>query len=104
MQGKTIIGSSITVDGEVEADEGVLVHGTVRGSVRSGEDVVVDKAGAVEADVDADTVQVSGKVNGNVGAKSKVELTADGRMVGDIRSPRILIADGAQYKGSIDMG
>ena len=46
---------------------------------------------------------ISGNVTGNIQASDKVELTADGRMVGDIKAPRILIADGAIFKGNVDM-
>ena len=64
----------------------------------------MENSGTVEADIDTKNVEVSGNVTGNIGgASEKVELKADGRMVGDIKAPRILIADGAVFKGNVDM-
>jgi cytoskeletal protein CcmA (bactofilin family) len=48
-------------------------------------------------------VEISGQVTGNIAASEKVEITAGGRTVGDIKAPRILIADGAIFKGNVDM-
>jgi cytoskeletal protein CcmA (bactofilin family) len=101
---KTIIGPTITVDGEIDAEGGVVVLGRVTGKLRSAEDVVVDAGGEVEAEVEAEAVAVAGRLVGPVDAKSRVEISAEGRVTGDLRAPRILIADGAQYKGNIDMG
>jgi hypothetical protein len=49
-------------------------------------------------------VEVSGSVTGNIQASEKVELKADGRMVGDIFAPRVIIVDGASFRGTVDMG
>ena len=57
----------------------------------------------VEADIETQNVEVSGKVTGNILASDKVELKTDCRVVGDIKAPRILIADGASFKGNVDM-
>ena len=58
---------------------------------------------ANEADIETANVEVSGQVTGNIAATDKVELKADCKVVGDIRAPRILIADGAIFKGNVDM-
>ena len=99
----TTIGSSIVIEGEVSSDEAIVVQGTVKGKVSTNQAVFVENAATLEADVAADTVEVSGVVTGNIDAQSRVEIKADGKMVGDVKSPRILIADGALFKGSIDM-
>ena len=65
--------------------------------------VFVENSAAIEADVDADAVEISGVITGNIEAKARVEIKAEGKMIGDVKSPRILIADGALFKGSIDM-
>ena len=57
----------------------------------------------IEADIETANVEVSGQVTGNIAASDKVELKADCKVVGDIRAPRILIADGAVFKGNVDM-
>ena len=101
---KTIIGPTMTIEGELEAEGGVVVMGRVIGKLKSAEDVTVDEGGEVEAEVEAEAVAVAGRVLGQVEATNRVEITAEGRVTGDLRAPRILIADGAQYKGNIDMG
>lgn len=100
---KTVIGASVTIEGEIESDDGLQLFGRVTGKVRCEQEVVVEGGAEVEAEVSADAVTVAGSLTGNTEAKSRIEITADGRMTGDIRAPRILIADGAQYKGNIDM-
>jgi len=99
----TVIGSSIVIDGEISGDEDLVVLGTVKGKISLKESLVVEGSGVIEADVETATVEVSGQVTGNIVASDKVELKADCRVVGDIRAPRILIADGAAFKGSVDM-
>jgi cytoskeletal protein CcmA (bactofilin family) len=99
----TIIGSSIVIDGEISGDEDLVVQGTVKGKIILKENLVVESSGVVEADIQTAVVTISGQVTGNIMANQKVELRADGRMVGDIKAPRILIADGATFKGNVDM-
>ena len=100
---KTVIGASFVVDGEITGSEDVLVQGTVKGRITLNETLVVDASGVVEADVETATVEVAGQLTGNVAASERVELKADSRVQGDLRAPRVLIADGARFKGSIDM-
>ena len=99
----TIIGSSIVIDGEINGEEDLVVQGTIKGKISLKENLQVDNSGVVEADIDTSTVTISGQVTGNIQAADRVELTPDGRMIGDIKAPRILIADGATFKGNIDM-
>ena len=99
----TIIGSSIVIDGEISGDEDLVVQGTVKGKILLKQNLLVDSSGVVEADIQTTNVTISGQVTGNIHASDKVEIRADGKMVGDIKAPRILIADGATFKGSVDM-
>ena len=99
----TVIGSSITIEGEITSDEAVVVQGAVKGKLTSQQAVFVENSASIEADVEAEAVEISGVFTGNIDAKARVELKAEGKMIGDVRSPRILIADGALFKGSIDM-
>jgi cytoskeletal protein CcmA (bactofilin family) len=99
----TVIGSSIIIDGEISGDEDLVIQGTVKGRVVLKENLFVEESGVVEADIETNNVEVSGQVTGNILATEKVEITAGGRAVGDIKAPRILIADGAVFKGNIDM-
>ena len=99
----TVIGSSMIIDGEITGDDDLLVLGTVKGRISVKESLQVESGGIVEADIEASTLSVSGQVTGNISASDRVELNADCRVIGDIKAPRILIADGATFKGNIDM-
>lgn len=101
--GQTVIGSGIVVDGEISGDEQVVVEGTVKGKISLESTLIVASGGVVEADVESDEIEVSGHMTGNISARERAEIKSDGRMIGDIKSPRILIADGAGFKGHIDM-
>ena len=99
----SVIGSTIVVDGEITGEEALVVQGTIKGKISLSESIYVESSARVEADMEAETVEIGGVVTGNITANSKVELKAESKMIGDINSPRILIADGALFKGSIDM-
>jgi cytoskeletal protein CcmA (bactofilin family) len=99
----TIIGSSIVIDGEISGEEDLVIQGTVKGKIVLKENLIVETSGVVEADIETSNVTISGQVTGNIHASQRVELRADGRMVGDLKAPRILIADGASFKGNVDM-
>ncbi len=100
---ETVIGKSITIDGEISGNEPVIVEGCVKGKISLQSSVVIANGAVVEADINTEEIEISGHVTGNIVASDRVEIKADGKMVGDIKSPRILIADGAGFKGHIDM-
>ena len=100
----TIIGNTIVIDGEIYGEEDLVIRGTVKGQITLRDSLLyVENSGQVEADIETQNVEISGTVTGNVTASDKVEIKSDGRMVGDIKAPRILIADGANFKGNVDM-
>lgn len=99
----TVIGSSIVVDGEISGEETITILGTVKGKVAVAQGVVVEAGATVEADIEGQTVTVSGKVTGNVTAREKLELRPESKMVGNAKAPRIVVADGATFKGNVDM-
>ncbi|MBI3200390.1 MAG: polymer-forming cytoskeletal protein [Polyangiaceae bacterium] len=99
----TVIGEGLTIEGELTGDDEVVVHGTVRGTLTTSDAVSVGSSGVVEADLTASSVTVAGQVTGNVVAQERVDIQAGGRLVGDVKSARFTIADGASFKGSVDM-
>ena len=99
----TVIGTSIVIDGEISGGEDLVIQGTVKGKIALKESLFVESSGVIEADIETANVEVSGQVTGNIAATEKVELKANCKVVGDIRSPRVLTADGAVFKGSVDM-
>ncbi len=99
----TIIGSNITIEGDITGDDSLIIEGIVRGTVAVKSDVTVTQDGHVEADVDSQSIEIAGSVQGNVNAVDKIDIKAGGRLVGDVKAPRVLIADGAAFKGNINM-
>jgi cytoskeletal protein CcmA (bactofilin family) len=99
----TIIGSGLTIEGEITSDEEVVVSGTVRGKLTVEGTVTIDTGALVEADISASSLQVGGNVTGNVSAAERVDLLAGGRLIGDVKASRLTIADGASFKGNVDM-
>jgi len=98
------IGKSLHVKGELSGNEDLSIEGKVEGKITlNGCNVTVGQTGRVSAEIQAKTVVVSGLVHGNISAAEMVEVTATGTMLGDIRSPRVKLVDGAKFKGSIDM-
>ncbi|MBM4375358.1 MAG: polymer-forming cytoskeletal protein [Deltaproteobacteria bacterium] len=99
----TVIGPGITIEGEVSSDDEVIVGGTLRGKLESEGAVTVEGDAVVEADIAAQSVAIGGHVTGNVTANDRVDLLSGGRLVGDVKAARLTIADGAVFKGNVDM-
>ena len=100
---KTIIGKSFIIDGEVSSSDQLVIEGTVKGTIQSDASVVVDSGAIVEAQINSPEVEISGRLIGNVLASSKVELKENSQVVGNLKAPSILIADGASFKGNVNM-
>ena len=103
-EGSTIIGESILISGNLNGDEDLTVRGRVEGTLTLTKTLVVETTGVVKAEVQVKNCIISGAVVGNVTASESVEITKEGRMVGDIAAPRVIIVDGATFRGRIDMG
>jgi cytoskeletal protein CcmA (bactofilin family) len=102
--GTTIIGESILISGSLAGDEDLTVRGRVEGTLTLTRTLVVEPTGMVKAEVQVKNCIIAGVVVGNVTATESVEITKEGRMVGDIAAPRVIIVDGASFRGRIDMG
>ena len=100
----TIIGESILISGSLAGDEDLTVRGRVEGTLTLTRTLVVEPTGMVKAEVQVKNCIIAGIVVGNVTATESVEITKEGRMVGDIAAPRVIIVDGASFRGRIDMG
>jgi cytoskeletal protein CcmA (bactofilin family) len=104
LDGTTIIGESILINGSLNGDEDLTVRGRVEGTLTLTKTLVVEQSGIVKAEVQVRNCVIAGVVVGNVTATESVEITKEGRMVGDIAAPRVIIVDGASFRGRIDMG
>lgn len=101
--GVTVIGKGITVRGELFGEEDVKIEGRVEGKIQLAKNLLVGQSGVIEADVEADNINIGGTVTGNILAQSRVEIVASGKMIGDIKAPRVIVAEGAHFKGNVDM-
>jgi cytoskeletal protein CcmA (bactofilin family) len=99
----TVIGLGLNIEGELSSDEEVVVHGNVRGKLTTTEQVSVASSGVVQADVAGATVAIAGQVTGDVTASERVDLQTGGRLIGNVKAARFTIADGASFKGNVDM-
>jgi cytoskeletal protein CcmA (bactofilin family) len=99
----TVIGEGLSIEGDLASDEEVVVHGTVRGKLTTSDAVTVGGTGTVTADLSGSSVSIAGQVTGDVTATERVDLQAGGRLVGDVKASRFTIADGASFKGNVDM-
>ena len=99
----TVIGSSIVIEGDLTGEEDLVVLGTVKGKISIQQSVRVESSGVVDADISCTNAVINGQVTGNVVARDRLDLRSDARLVGDIKAGRILIAEGATFRGNVDM-
>jgi cytoskeletal protein CcmA (bactofilin family) len=99
----TVIAQGITIEGELTSDDDVLIQGTLRGKLVTKESVSIENGATVEADISASSLSVGGQIRGNVTAKDRVDLMPGARLIGDVKASRLTIADGASFKGNVDM-
>lgn len=100
---ETRVGAGILISGRIEGEGNVVIEGRVDGEINIRGDLHVDVGGQVKASVHARNIFVMGILVGNVQAADKIEIAEGGRMIGDIRSPRVLINEGAAFSGMVDM-
>ena len=98
------IGKSVVIKGELNGSEDLTIEGHVEGTIQLREHVLtIGPNGKIKAQVFAKSVIVLGEVHGNVTASEKVDIRDNGSVEGDLIAPRIAIAEGAHFKGSVDM-
>jgi cytoskeletal protein CcmA (bactofilin family) len=98
------IGKSVVIKGELNGSEDLTIEGHVEGKIELKDHVLtIGPNGKIKAQVFAKSVIVLGEVNGNVTASEKVDIRDNGSVDGDIVSPRVAIAEGAHFRGSVDM-
>lgn len=98
------IGKSVVIKGELNGSEDLTVEGHVEGKIELKDHVLtIGPNGKIKAQIFAKSVIVLGEVNGNITATEKVDIRDGGSVDGDIVSPRVAIAEGAHFRGSIDM-
>jgi len=103
-RGQASIGKAVKINGQIYSKEDLYVDGDVEGTIELQEHrLTIGPNGKVHSSVKAREVVILGNVQGNVDASDKLEIRKDARLVGDIKTARIIIEDGAYFKGSIDI-
>lgn len=103
-RGAALIGRSVVIKGELDGSEDLTIDGHVDGKVELRDHTLtVGPNGRIKAQVFAKAVVVFGELVGNISASEKVDIRENGSVDGDIVSPRVAIAEGAHFRGSIDM-
>src|SRR5215510_10999455 len=103
-KGPVNIGKSVVIKGELTGSEDLTIEGHVEGKIELRQNVLtIGPNGKIKAQVFAKAVIILGEVTGNVTATEKVDLRDNGSIDGDIAAPRVAIAEGAHFRGSIDM-
>lgn len=102
--GSAVIGESVIISGDVTGKEDIVISGSVEGDINFRENnILIGNSGRINANVTAKNVIVEGEVKGELRASEQVTIKPDGRVTGDIRAPRVVLDDGCQFKGSVDM-
>ena len=98
------IGKSVVIKGELNGSEDLTIEGHVEGTIQLRDHVLtIGPNGRIKAQVFAKAVVVLGEMTGNVTASDKVDIRDNGSVDGDIVAPRVAIAEGAHFRGSVDM-
>ena len=98
------LGSSLHVKGDITGTEDLQIDGSVEGQIHLDErKLTLGPAAKVTADIEARDVVVYGYLKGNVRAKGRIEIKKDGAIIGNLRTAQIMIEDGADFKGSIEI-
>lgn len=99
----TLIGKETVFQGNLSATGTVRIDGRVEGEINCNGDLVIGETGVVKANVKARNTLLSGEVEGNLIAQGKLEITTSGKLYGDVSVGKIIIDEGAVFKGRCDM-
>jgi cytoskeletal protein CcmA (bactofilin family) len=98
------IGKSVVIKGELSGSEDLTIEGQVEGKIELRQNILtIGPNGKIKAQVFAKTIVVQGEVHGNITASERIDIRDNGSVDGDLSSPRVSIADGAHFRGAIDM-
>jgi cytoskeletal protein CcmA (bactofilin family) len=102
--GSAALGKNVTVKGQIFAREDLTIDGEVEGTVECHEHrLTIGPNARVQAGLKAREIIIQGSIQGNVDASDKIDIKKEAKLVGDIKTSRIVIEDGAYFKGSIDI-
>ena len=96
------LGKSMRIKGKITSDEYLTVEGQVEGNINISKTLTIGKNGYVNGKIDAEVVKIDGKAEGNIIAASKLEITSHGTFQGTIKSDKLVIEEGAIFKGKVN--
>jgi cytoskeletal protein CcmA (bactofilin family) len=99
----TVIGSGTVIEGTVKVSHDVRVDGTIKGKIDIEGDLIVGSTGVIEADIEARSTKLGGKVVGNLTTKDRIELEENASIIGDIKTKELVINEGAVFHGNCSM-
>lgn len=99
---EAFIGAETEIEGDIRTSASIRIDGKVKGSVHAGA-VIIGSSGVIMGDVSGKKVTISGKVKGNVNAVTILELLSSGQVLGDLKTSKLTIADGATFEGNCQM-
>lgn len=98
-----IIGKNITIRGNLSGAEDLVVEGRIEGTLKLSNHLTVEASGIVQADLDVEDVTVNGAILGDINASRSISINTEAKVIGNIRAPRVIIEDGARFKGQVEM-
>jgi cytoskeletal protein CcmA (bactofilin family) len=101
---RSALGSGTVIQGKLSFDTPVRIDGKLSGEIFSSNALIVGESGIIEAQVEAASLIILGKVKGTVKVTERIELHAGGVLEGDIQAPTLVIHNGAQFNGNCSMG
>jgi cytoskeletal protein CcmA (bactofilin family) len=100
----TMIGKSIRIKGEISASDPIYIYGSVEGTIEApAHRVTVGKEGTVKADITAREVVIMGDVCGKLHSDERIEIRAEGSLLGNLSTKRLCVEEGAVLQGTIDV-
>lgn len=98
-----VIGRGITIKGNLSGAEELVIEGAVEGHIALKNHLTIKETGRITADITTESVLVQGQFSGNIECNDLVSLSAEASVVADIKAPRVVLEDGARFKGRIEM-
>lgn len=98
-----IIGSQITIQGNLTGAEDLIVEGRIEGTIKLSNHLTVASGGVVNADLEVEDLTVNGTVQGDIHASRSITINSGARVIGNVGAPRIIIEDGARFRGRVEM-
>ncbi len=91
------------IAGDIRFKDSFRIDGKFKGKILSGTSLIIGETGDVEADIEAGSISINGKVKGSLNAKDRIEIFSQGRVIGKMVAPKLIIEEGAFFQGSCQM-